>query len=829
MQPLPIDAALPELRAALASASKVILQAHPGAGKSTVVPLALMNEPWLRGRIIMLEPRRLAARAIAHRMAATLRQNVGRLVGYRMRMGTRAGPQTRIEVVTEGVMTRMLQSDPGLDGVSLLIFDEFHERSLQADLALALSLQAQSLLRDDLRLLVMSATLDDVRITALLGDAPVIRSPGRIFPVETRYVERRRSERVEPLVAATIRQSLREDRGDVLVFLPGASEIRRVDAILRKDPLPANVAVLHLHGMLSYDTQLSAIDPSADGCRKVVLATSIAETGLTIDGVRVVIDSGLQRRPRFSPQSGMTRLETTMVSRSSADQRRGRGGRTAPGICYRLWREGEHLLPHIRPEIVDADLAPLALELAAWGSDVSEWLDPPPEAHLAQGRMLLRQLGALDDENRITLHGYRMVGLPVHPRLAHMMLRSRDAGEGPLACDLAALLSERDMLRRGPPNPDIRLRLVIMRSESILAEDGVDRQQLGQIREQSRRLRELLGCAIGDSVGTDDCGRLLALAYPDRVAICRSPPDGRFLMRNGRPLVIDPSQPLATAPFVVAAETDGVEGGSRLFLGAPMTMEDVESLFGEDIVRDEVIMWDGGAGAVRARRRRLLGAIVLEEAALLDPDPERIRAALLDGVRKEGLAILPWSKRGLTTRDRMLFMHGIEPAEWPNVTDTGLIETLEVWLAPWLDGMKYRSDLYRLDLSEALLGLLDWRRRVRLDFDAPSGIRVPSGSLVGIDYSDPCAPAVAVRLQEVFGMAQTPRIAGGNVPLVMRLLSPAGRPAQVTGDLASFWREGYYQVRKELRGRYPKHYWPDDPLVAEPRRGARSGRPKRSP
>ncbi len=818
--PLPIDSALPELRASLAETRNVVLQAPPGAGKSTVVPVALLSESWLDGRIVMLEPRRLAARAIAHRMASTLRESIGETVGYRMRMETHVGPKTRIEVVTEGVMTRMIQSDPGLEGVGLVIFDEFHERSLQADLALALALQTQSLLRDDLRLLVMSATLDDERLTTLLGSQSVVRSEGVVHPVETRYVNRGRSERVEPAVAATIHRALRDDEGDLLVFLPGAAEIRRVEALLATS-LPAGVTTHQLHGMLPNDAQELAIAPSVPGRRKVVLASSIAETSLTIEGIRVVIDSGLQRRPRFSPRSGMTRLETMMVSRSSADQRRGRAGRTAPGICYRLWNEGEYLLPHTPPEIVDADLTPLALELASWGSSVWGWLDPPPEAHLAQGRDLLRQLGALDSDDLITPHGRRMLDLPAHPRLAHMMLRGAEEGRGGLACDIAALLSERDILRGGPTDPDISLRLAILRSDTGVTVDGTDRRLVARIRDQSERWRRSLGRATDAGRGIDDCGRILALAYPDRIAVNRGTADGRYIMRNGRSLLIDPSQPLATHRFVVAAETDGAEGASRLFLGAPLMQEDLEADFGGEITSESLIEWDGSSGSVRARTRRRLGALVLGEVALPNPDPHMIRKGLLDGVRAEGLAILPWTKIATVTRQRMIFMWESDPEAWPDVQDESLLETLDDWLGPWLDGMKRREDLGRLDMAEILLSFLPWNSRARLDIEAPTHIRVPSGSRIPVDYSDAKAPVLAVRLQEVFGMMETPRIASGRVPLVMHLLSPAGRPAQVTRDLASFWREGYFDVRKDLRGRYPKHYWPDDPLVAEPRRGVR--------
>lgn len=817
-----IDTLLPDLRSALGSRLNVVLQAPPGAGKSTRVPLVLLDEPWMDGRrIVMLEPRRLAARAVAARMAATLGQEVGRLVGYRMRLDTRVGPSTRIEVVTDGVMTRMLHSDPSLDGIGLLIFDEFHERSLQADLSLALALQSQSLLRDDLRILVTSATLDGTRVASLLGEAPVIRAGGRSFPVEIRYVGGRRGDRVEPMVTATIRRALREEGGDLLVFLPGAREIHRVATALQEGPLPNDVSLYTLHGSLPQDEQDRVIAPSPPGRRKVVLSTSIAETSLTIEGVRVVIDSGLMRLPRFSPRSGMTRLETTVVSRSSADQRSGRAGRLGPGVSYRLWNASDHLLPFSPPEIVDADLAPLALDLAAWGAEVTGWLDPPPAPHLAKGRELLRRLGALDQDDRITPHGRRMAQIPAHPRLAHMMLVGVDAGRGKLACDLAALLTERDIVRWGVADVDITSRLEILRASDGARHASIDRRSLMNVRAQSRAWRRLLDCPDDDDGAVANAGPLLASAYPDRVAMRRGGADGRYLMRNGRGLFIDPSQPLARSLFVVAAETDGVERESRLFLGASVTEDDMEEVFGPWIMSEDVISWDHNAGRILALRRQRLGALILRERPLRDPDRDLMRKGLIEGVRKEGLSILPWGRAGKGVRERILFMRGLEPNDWPDASDEGLTATLEEWLAPWLDGMRCRDDLERLDLADILLGSLDWAKRCRLEREAPTHIVVPSGSGIAIDYSEARAPVLAVRLQEVFGMTETPRIAAGRVPLTMHLLSPAGRPAQVTRDLASFWRDGYFQARKDLRGRYPKHYWPDDPLVAEATKGRR--------
>ena len=822
---LPIIAALPGLRAALAERRVAVLQAPPGAGKTTRVPLALLGEPWLEGRkIVMLEPRRLAARAAAAHMARLLDGRVGETVGHRVRLDTRVGPRTRIEVVTEGILTRMLQDDAALEEVGLVIFDEFHERSLHADLGLALVLQTRELLRDDLGVLVMSATLDGAAVAALLGDAPVVTSEGRAFPVETRWVARRTGQWIEAQVAGTIREALAREDGDVLVFLPGTAEIRRVQSMLEEGPLAPDVRVFALHGTMPLEQQDQAIAPSPPGWRKVVLATSIAETSLTIEGVRVVIDSGLMRVPRFSPRSGMTRLETVRVSRASADQRRGRAGRVAPGVAYRLWSEHEesHLVPHGAPEILEADLGPLALTLAEAGiSDVGQlrWLDAPPAAALAQARELLAQLGALDPAGAITPHGRRMASLPMHPRLAHMILGApRELG--PLACDIAALLGERDVLRGegGPPDADLRLRLEVMRAGRGADMDAVhgaciDRDALRRAREQSRewrtRLRARADVALEHS---ERSGVLLALAYPDRIAPRRG---DRFVLRNGRGAVLASPQALSVEAFIVVAELDDQRPNSRIFLAAPIALEEIETMFASAIVRDEIIEWDAATRSIMARRREQLGALLLSDAPIRDADPERVAAALLEAIRTEGLAVLAWSDGAMRLRERMRFVATLEPG-WPDVSDTGLLASMDRWLLPHLGGIRRLEDLRRVDLAECLRGLLDWRRRTRLDDLAPTHIEVPSGSRIAIDYADAGAPVLAVRLQEMFGCTETPRIADGRIPLTIHLLSPAHRPVQVTRDLAGFWRTTYFEVRKDLRGRYPKHHWPDDPLAAQP-------------
>jgi ATP-dependent helicase HrpB len=827
MPELPIEEVLPELRDALRRRTAAVLQAPPGAGKTTRVPLALLDEPWLAGqRIVMLEPRRLAARAAARRMAATLGERVGDTVGHRVRMDTRVGPRTRLEVVTEGVLARMLQSDPALEGVGLVIFDEFHERSLHADLGLALALQSQSLLRDDLRILVMSATLDGAAVAALLDGAPVVTSAGRAHPVETRYLPRPAEGWLDARVARAALEALHREPGDVLVFLPGQAEIRRVEDRLREAGPGPGVRVAPLHGSLPQEAQDRAIEPSPPGERKVVLATSIAETSLTIEGVRTVVDSGVMRVPRFSPRTGMTRLETTPVTRASAEQRRGRAGRVGPGVCYRLWTEAEQhgLVPHAAPEILAADLAPLALELAAWGiADPAElrWLDPPPAAAFAQARELLAQLGALDAAGAATPRGRRMAGLGTHPRLAHMLLRGAELGLGALASDLAALLEERDPFRvdGGVPDADLRLRLEALRDPRGGGRGHrVDAGTLHRARDAARHWREALAIrqpAARAADETESAGLLLAFAYPDRIAQMRSGQPGRFLLRNGRGAVLEGAQALAEAPYLVAAELDGQGRESRVYLAAPLAEEELAAHFAEQTETEETVAWDAETGSVRARRRERLGALVLRDAPLADPDPGAVAAALLDGIARAGIAALPWSRDTQRLRERLTFLHRHDPA-WPDASDAALLAALPEWLGPHLYGLRRLDDVRRLDLAGILLAGLPWDRRAALDELAPSHVEVPSGSRIPVDYSDPDAPVLAVRLQEVFGLTETPRVAGGRVPLTMHLLSPAHRPVQVTRDLASFWRGTYFEVKKDLKGRYPKHYWPEDPLQATP-------------
>jgi len=828
MSALPIDSILPEIQAALARSGGLVLQAPPGAGKTTRVPLALLEADWLAGRrIVMLEPRRLAARAAATRMASSLMEPPGETVGWRIRFDSRVGPRTRIEVVTEGILGRMLQDDPSLPGVGLLIFDEFHERSLHADLGLALALEAQQGLRDDLKLLVMSATLDGGPVARLMGGVPVVTSAGRAHPVDTRFLARPESRRFADGVAAAVTRALAEETGDVLVFLPGAGEIRRVEALLADYPGARDVLVAPLYGDLGQEAQDQAIRPSPDGRRKVVLATAIAETSLTIDGVRVVVDGGQMRVARFDPGSGMTRLLTLPASRASADQRRGRAGRQGPGVCYRLWSEAEDrgLQPWTSPEILEADLAPLALDLAQWGvSDAAAlaWLDPPPAAHLGQARDLLRDLGALDGDNRITAHGRAMTRLSLHPRLAHMVLTAKALGQAGLACDLAALLEERDVLRagRGCRDGDMRLRVEALRTGEGFDPRhglGIDRGALARARQSAKEWRRRLGLKPGDQPGTpNQAGLLLAFAYPDRIARRRPGGDPRYAMANGRGAVFADHEPLAAEEWLALAELDGDRREARIFLAAPLARVELEEHFADRIETVSRCHWEGRDEVVLARRQRLLRGLVLDDQPLRDADPVALAAAMAAGIRAMGLACLPWTPDLETLRRRVGFLRALEPeAGWPDLSDPALDETLEQWLAPFLTGITRRAHLTRLDLGAALGGLLGWEQRRRLDDLAPTHVAVPSGSRIAIDYTAE-TPVLAVRLQEMFGCADTPRIAQGRVALLLHLLSPARRPVQVTRDLASFWANTYRQVKADLKGQYPKHWWPDDPMQAEP-------------
>lgn len=842
---LPIEPTLPAIRAALRDAPALVLQAPPGAGKTTRVPLALLDEPWLKNStILLLEPRRLAARAAAARMAAQLNEPVGHTVGYRIRFDRQISRQTRIEVLTEGILTRRLQRDPALEGVRLVIFDEFHERSLHADLALTLCLDSQRELRPDLRLLVMSATLDGVAVARLLGDAPIVTSEGRAHPVNRQYLPRDPDGLDLNVVVRAVLNALGRERGDLLVFLPGGGEIRQVLGRLQAEPACAGLTLAPLYGDLPGEAQQRAIRRDPDGRRKIVLATPIAETSLTIEGIGVVVDAGWTRVPRFDPRSGLTRLETMRVSADAAEQRAGRAGRLGPGICYRLWSETtqSRLRPRRIPEILEADLAPLALELAQWGvTEVSAlaWLDPPPSGALAQARELLRELGALDDRDRITSAGQALAELPIHPRLAQLLRRGTALGLVKLAADLAALLEERDPLRGEHPfGGDFTARLDALRDFRRDGRDGArrwwaDPTACVRIEQAARRWRALL--QRDGSENADEClhpaldprdgataGLLLAFAYPDRVARRREGAADRYRLANGRGARLATGDPLAGRDWLVAAHLDAGVGEGRIWLAAPVDPTALETHLADRLRTVVEVGWDERQAAVMARQERRLGVLALDSTPLADADPESLCQAMLAGARQLGLDSLPWTRELREWQARVLSLrHWCADEGWPDVSDGWLMEHLDDWLPSWLNGMTRREHLRRLDLSGALYDLLDGRARARLDELAPTHLPVPSGSRIRLRYQPGEPPVLAVKLQELFGLADTPRIASGRIPVTLHLLSPAQRPIQVTQDLRGFWERTYAEVRKELKGRYPKHSWPDDPWSAIPTRRVR--------
>lgn len=829
---LPIDAVLPALRQALSARHEAVLEAPPGAGKTTRVPLALLDEPWLAGqRIIMLEPRRLAARAAAERLASELGEQVGETVGYRIRLDSKVGPNTRIEVVTEGILTRRLQSDPALEGVGLLIFDEFHERSLDADLALALTLNGRALLRDEpaLKILLMSATLEGERLARLLDDAPVVSSQGRMHPVTIQWGRPMQpGEFVEPRVVDCVLQALADQSGSLLVFLPGQAEIRRVHQSLQEAVGErSDIILCPLHGELDLNAQRAAIEPPASGQRKVVLATNIAETSLTIDGVRVVIDAGLARVPRFDPGSGMTRLDTQRISRASAAQRAGRAGRLEPGVCYRLWSEAQHeqLAAHGTAEILQADLAGLALQLARWGvsPDQLSWLDQPPAAAYAQSQDLLARLGAFKPASRSNLssHGQAMAELPAHPRIAHLLLRGQQLGLSEMACDVAALLGERDIQRGGGADLHSRLALLSGQSKAVRgAQGGVQRA-----RQLARQYRGLLrGSAqtpVADPQHPRWLGALLALAYPDRVAQQRREGSAEYRLANGRAALFAEVDGLMKCPWLVIADLGSRQGQreERIYLAAEFDPGLFDGVLAEQVQTLDLLDWDEREQVLRAERQRKVGELVLSREALPGLNDEARAQALLGLVRRKSLALLPWTPELRQWQARVALLRQLDMAQngasdWPDLSDQALLDSLEDWLQPYLGKVSRLSHFAQLDLSSILRNLLPWPLPQRLEEWAPQHLDVPSGSSIRLDYSE-TPPILAVRLQELFGLADTPRIAQGRQQVKLHLLSPARRPVQVTQDLANFWRMTYAEVKKDLKGRYPKHYWPDDPLIAQ--------------
>lgn len=815
----PVTEILPQLRQKLVSGNTVILQAPPGAGKSTIVPLEVINEPWLSGKkIIMLQPRRLAARSVAARMAELLNEKLGETIGYRIRFEKVIGKNTRIEVVTEGILTRLLQNDNALEGVGLVIFDEFHERSLHADLALALCLQSQQLLRHDLRILLMSATLESEKISSLLG-ASVITSLGKQFPVELIYEQVEKNEPIAASVLKMIKRALREQHGDVLVFLPGVGEIKRTQEILESEKM--NVEIFPLYGELSFQKQREAILPHPQRVRKIVLATSIAETSLTIEGIATVIDSGLSRVPKFDPRSGLTKLETVPLTQDAADQRAGRAGRLGPGVCYRLWAKAMHpfLPPARKPEILEADLAPMMLELFNWGTNVNDlkWVTPPPVGAVAQAVDLLTHLGAVEN-NKITPRGKEMVKLPTHPRIAHLLTSSKDKTLA-LSCDLAATLEERDPLPK-ETGADLSLRIELLRKWRTGERVNADKNNLERIEKIASSYRKIFNLKEDNSVFADtDAGKLVMEAYPERLAKQIEKFSTRYKLANGRVAKLQDHDPLIKNTWLAVASVDLGNNEGKIFSAAPVDETDLIPLAKEN----EKVRWDSGRGAIVASIEKQIGALTLSSKTIGKIDDAAKTIILCQAFRQEGLRLLNWSTQQEQWQARVLSLRKWRPDQhWPEVTDELLVKTCEEWLSPFLISVNNRSDFNRLDVDIILNSILPWGLQTQLSKFAPEKILVPSGSMINIDYSLAGeAPVLKVRLQEVFGWTETPTINEGKTKLILHLLSPGFKPVQVTQDLKNFWNTTYHDVRKELRMRYPKHHWPEDPWTAQAVRGAK--------
>jgi len=815
LPPLPIHTILPELKQSIATHRSVVLAAEPGSGKTTVVPLALVNEPWLKAKkIIILEPRRLAARMAAKRMSDLANDTIGGLVGYRIRFDRKVSSRTHIEVVTEGIFTRMIQNDPDLSGVGLVVFDEYHTRSLESDLALALCLDVLTL-RDDLKIIIMSATMDTSRVSQLLGGAPIISGQGRCFPVTMNYLPRPSSDFLIQRTVKAIHQALTEQDGDILVFLPGAGEIKAVQNQITED-----ILCLPLYGNLPQKKQDQVFNPTDK--RRLILATPIAETSLTFEGISVVIDSGLMKVPRFSPSTGLTTLHTVSISKASADQRAGRAGRLGPGTCYRLWTMGEHhsKTDFLPPEIVSADLAPLLLNILKWGvTDPGNltWLDPPRTGQVNQARELLTELGAIDNKGALTAIGKQLSSLPLHPRLALMILHGREKKNGPLACQLAALLQNRDPFSGSNTerSVDIEDRLELLRlfeqkETAMVRARGADPSRCRRILKEANQYQQLLGVE-GLPHDFQESGNLLAIAYPDRIAQKRNG-SNQHLLSSGRGVILPVGDHLHQADFLVAAHVDGGKKQGRIFLGAALSLKEIISDHGHLLTREERVVWK--KNRVEAASILLLGSLELAREPLSEVDPYTIRHCLLENIKQTGINCLGWQKKSLELQARIQCAHVWDPDKWPDVSETSLRNDLS-WLEPYLDSIMTLKQLKKLDLYPILLSLLSWQDQQKLDTLLPTHFQVPSGSKKKLLYQPGEPPVLAVRLQEMFGATTTPTVFGGKIPILIHLLSPAGRAIQVTQDLTGFWQRTYGEVKKELKGRYPKHFWPDDPLTAK--------------
>ncbi|WP_430811153.1 MULTISPECIES: ATP-dependent helicase HrpB [unclassified Carboxylicivirga] len=815
---LPITEVIDEVKQLLTEGNRLIVNAPPGAGKSTVLPLALMEAKWLKGqKIIMLEPRRLAARTIAERMADLMNQKVGRRIGYRVRFDNCVSADTQLEVVTEGILTRMLQSDNALEGVGLIIFDEFHERSLYADVALALSLEAQQVLRPDLRIMIMSATLDMPQLKALL-EAPAVVSQGRQYPVKIIHEGENDVMLLPELTARVVSKAVKEQEGDILVFLPGEGEIKACETLLKK--AHGNLSIHPLYGQLPSNKQYAALIPHRQGKRKIILATSIAETSLTIEGIRVVVDCGFSRTLRFNPNSGLSKLETVDISLDSADQRAGRAGRLGPGVCYRMWSKATHhrLKAHRTPEIEEADLAALVLEMAKWGVDDVNgltWLTPPPSGHVAQASELLHQLEALDNK-RITSHGQALHQLPCHPRLAHMLLMAQDEGLAPLACDIAALLEERDPLGK-EAGIDLNSRIEALRRQR---KGTLKNKKLARIARVAAQYHRLLKTEA-DNAAVDPyaTGLLLVYAFPERIAHARPGNNAQFKLANGSIAAAGHHDDLAHESWLAIANLNARDGIGKIFLASPLNPQDLAPM----VKSVDVISWDTRQGGFKAEKELRIGSIILQSKPLHDFDEDLKIKAISDAIKQEGSWLLNFTKEVVQWQNRVLSLRVWDDSHsWPDVSTETLLQNNGEWLAPYLGDVKRPSDLKKIDLKDVLQHHLDYQLQGLLDQLAPERIEVPSGSKIKLAYkANGEAPVLAVRLQEVLGMSETPRINKGKVSLVLHLLSPGFKPVQITNDLKSFWNNAYFEVKKELKARYPKHYWPDDPLEATAQRGVK--------